>query len=82
MKDIDNCYKIRFNCWSSAFSNDGVWLSLVEYLVWDQGVARSNRVTPTKLALREIRVKRSGDFANAKYFMCGFVFLIFFCKYS
>ena len=24
----------------------GVWLSLVEHLVWDQGVAGSNPVTP------------------------------------
>ena len=25
----------------------GVWLSLVEHLVWDQGVAGSNPVTPS-----------------------------------
>ena len=27
----------------------GVWLSLVEHLVWDQGVAGSNPVTPSKI---------------------------------
>ena len=27
-------------------TGDGVWLSLVEHLVWDQGVAGSNPVTP------------------------------------
>ena len=26
----------------------GVWLSLVEHLVWDQGATGSNPVTPTK----------------------------------
>ena len=34
-----------------ANSNIGVWLSLVEHLVWDQGVAGSNPVTPIVLPI-------------------------------
>ncbi len=35
------------NTYNVYCAHGGVWLSLVEHLVWDQGVAGSNPVTPT-----------------------------------
>ena len=52
-KTVDNDEKIVYNDQAvkektANFIFFGVWLSLVECLVRDQEVARSNRVTPTK----------------------------------
>ena len=35
---------------------DGAWLSLVEHLAWDQGVAGSNPAAPTILTTFNMRV--------------------------
>lgn len=44
---------LRYNplCWQ-----DGAWLSLVEHLAWDQGVAGSNPAAPTIYCQYKMRV--------------------------
>ena len=42
---LDKQLKYQYN----MFCDYGAWLSLVEYLAWDQGVAGSNPAAPTNL---------------------------------
>ncbi len=41
---LDKQMKYQYN----IFCDYGAWLSLVEYLAWDQGVAGSNPAAPTR----------------------------------
>lgn len=45
---LTNILKMIYNTSRALKKVFGVWLSLVEYLVWDQGAAGSNPVTPMK----------------------------------
>ena len=45
---LTNILEMIYNTSRALRKVFGVWLSLVEYLVWDQGAAGSNPVTPMK----------------------------------